>query len=165
MGFLGYPLLVIALPHKERPVNDLFNAQRKAWELTVVPSNLAVRKCMERLRANGCIALAADRDFTANGEILDFFGKKTLIPKGAAVFSLKTGVPIIPVFLIRDSDNQHTLTVEEPIYPPHSAEAENKETLDPELYIPLMKQYAKVIEQKIREYPTQWLMFREFWIK
>lgn len=157
---LGYPLFIIALPHKERPVNDLFNYQREVKGITVVPTYMAVRRCYEELKNNKMIALAVDRDFSASGEVMDFLGKKTLIPKGAALFSLRTGAPMIPIFLIREKENQFRLIVCEPIEPPEEmiGSSDNRGVLS------LMKRYVAVIEEYIRRYPTQWLMFRQYWI-
>ena len=161
LSMLGYPLMIIALPHKERPVNDLFNHQRESRGITVVPPHTAIRRCLETLRSNKLVAIAADRDFTQSGVVMDFLGRKALIPKGAALFALKTGAPIVPCFLIRNPDNSFTLSLEEPIVPP----LETDEYIKESILSTLMKQYTKVIEEKIRQFPTQWLMFREFWIK
>ena len=159
LGMLGYPLLGIALPHKERPVNDLFNQQRQLG-ITVASTHMALRKCLGTLKKNQLIALVADRDFSLHGEPMDFLGRKTLLPPGPAMFSLMTGAPIIPTFLIRHEDNTFTLTIEEPIYPPAKIE-KNEER---QILLSLMREYVSVIEEKIRLYPTQWLMFRQFWI-
>lgn len=177
LSMLGYPLVVIALPHKERPVNDLFNHQRETKGITIVPTHMAVRRCLETLKGNKLIALVADRDFGLNGEPMDFLGRKALIPPGPAMFSSATGAPIIPVFLIREEDNTFTplektfrdrgsltgftLTVGEPIYPPLKIEKQQEH----EVLLFLMRKYVSVIEEKIRLYPAQWLMFRPFWIK
>lgn len=158
MGMLGYPIVAVALPHKERPVNDLFNRQREMRGVKIVQTGGTIRKCIEALRENKIVALLADRDFGMRGEPLDFLGRKTIIPKGPAVFSLKTGAPIIPGFLIRTQEDSFFLKFEEPIYPPQSGDEQ-------ENLLSVMKAYAAVIERKIREYPSQWLMFREFWIK
>ncbi|MFH1360578.1 MAG: lysophospholipid acyltransferase family protein [Candidatus Omnitrophota bacterium] len=158
ISVLGYPIGAIALPHKERPVNDLFNHQRQVKGVKIIPSNIAIRRCLEAFKNNHIIAIAADRDFTANGEIIDFLGKKTLIPKGAAVFTRKMNAPIVPVFLIRHEDNSFTLTFKEPLYADQSLGEE-------ESILQLMKTYAAIIEKEIRATPTQWLMFRKFWIE
>ena len=158
MSLLGYPFVAIALPHKERPVNDLFNYQRENKGMTIVPTNIAVRKCIETLKKNSIVALLADRDFSGRGEILDFLGRKAFLPKGPAVFSQNTGAPIIPVFLIRKVNDKFTLTFEEPIYPFPDGE-------DQEKIRKIMKRYTAIMEERIRENPTQWLMFREFWTK
>ncbi len=161
MSFLGYSLVAIALPHKERPVNDLFNIQREIWGITVIPTNGTIRKCLEALKENKLVALLADRAFGMHGEPVPFLNKTALIPKGAAVFSVKTGAPILPVFLLRNDDDSFTMIFEEPIFPPSL----HPEAVPDDVLSAVVKQYTRVMEQKIREYPTQWLMFREFWIK
>jgi KDO2-lipid IV(A) lauroyltransferase len=158
LSVLGYPLMAIALPHKERPVNDLFNSQRETKGVMVVPPNGALRKCIVQLRSNKFVALVADRDFSHKGISVNFLGKRMLVPKGPALFSLKTGAPIIPMFLIRNEDRTFTMICSEPIYPP----VQNLDQAEEDMVLDLMRRYLSVIEQKIRQYPSQWLLFREF---
>lgn len=154
-SFLGYPLSVVALPHKERPVNDLFNHQREFFEIEIIPTNVAIRRVFERLKENKLVAIAADRDFQQNGQMVRIFGKDVLLPKGAAMFSMKTKAAIIPSFLIRAQDNTFDLILEEPIYPQEvNTQKEN--------VVPLMQKYVAVLEEKIKTSPTQWMLFREF---
>ena len=150
--------MAVALPHKERPVNDLFNHQREAKGVVVIPSNGALRGCIEQLRSNKFIALVGDRDFTNNGLVMDFLGRKALIPKGAAMFSWKTGAPIIPTFLIRSNNGTFDLTCHDPIYPPKKGVAFEEKAI----ILGIMRQYLSVIEEQIHRYPSQWLLFREF---
>ncbi len=159
LNMLGYQLMAVALPHKERPVNDLFNHQREIHGITVVATHNAIRKGMEQLKNNQIIAIVGDRDFTAKGgELIDFLGTKALIPKGAAIFSKKTGAPIIPTFLIREADNKFRLSICEPLFPG----AEEEGVPEEEAVRKIMRRYLAVIEGQIRRYPTQWLLFREF---
>jgi len=159
VSMLGYPLTAVALPHKERPVNDLFNSQREAKGMKIVPISVGVRKCVEALRNNKLVGLVADRDFTERGEVVPFLGKKASIPKGPALLSYKTGAPIVPCFIKRDKDYNFTLTLDEPLYPP---DVIKDEVISQELLLKVLKQYVSIIEKKIRENPTQWLMFRDF---
>jgi len=160
LTMLGYPIVGIALPHKERSVNNLFNSQREAKGMMIVQTYEAMRKCAEIIKSNKIIGLLADRDFSQNGEVIDFLDRKAFIPKGPAIFSRKTGCPILPVFLIREPDDSFLLTFEQPIYP-----AKDKDEAERLNLSSTMREYAAVIEKKIKEYPTQWLMFREFWVK
>lgn len=160
IALLGYPIVAIALPHKERPVNELFNKQRQFKGVTVVPISQAIRRCLEVLKNNGTVALVADRVFTAHGEVMDFLGRKTLIPKGAAIFACKTGAPIIPVFCLREANDTYSLNFLDPIYPP----VVTKGQVESEMLIQVMQQYTRVIEEQVRRNPTQWLMFRCFWV-
>ncbi len=160
LSLKGYKSVAIALPHKERPVNELFNAQREFWGLTVVPMQNAVRKCLSVLHDNGIVAVVADRDFTQNGRVMDFLGRRAMIPKGAALFASKTGAGILPIFFMREDDDEFSLQVGDPIYP--SSIVPNGQ-VDDEILLEMMEKYKTVIEGKIREYPDQWLMFRPFW--
>ena len=157
---LGHTVTAIALPHKNPKVNVLFNKQREAHGVVVVPTNVAVRRCVQALRHGKFIAVLGDRDFGTFGEPLDFLGRKTLIPKGAAFFACRTGAPIIPTFLTPDGDGYYTMTFLEPIFPPEGGADVPEADL-----VGLMKRYVTVIEQKIKEAPTQWLVFREFGIE
>lgn len=159
LGMMGYPTLAITLSHKERPVNELFNKQRELRGVISVPIRKAVHRCLSALRNNKFIAVLADRDFTSSGEVIKFLGQDVLIPKGAALFACKTGATILPTFFMRQADNTFTLEFEKPIY---AATAQPGQISQSEM-VAVMKEYAVVIENKIRQYPTQWLMFRVFW--
>lgn len=161
MQKLGFPILAVALPHKHKWVNDLFNEQREKCGVTVVPPNVAVRRCLEKLKANESIALVADRDFGTHGLIMDFLGYKTLLPKGPAVLAIKTGAPIVPTFMMRNADDTFTLSFHPPVYPAHVGDG----TVSDDVLKELISRYITTVEDKIREFPGQWLMFREFWAK
>lgn len=156
---LGFPVTAIALPHKNPKVNILFNRQREAHGVTVVPTSVAVRRCLGALRKGGLVALLGDRDFGSFGKPLSFLGRTTLIPQGAAFFASRTGAPIVPCFLKPDGDGHYTMDICSPIC--LSAGDTDKEAP----FIAVMAQYAALIEDKIRKDPTQWLMFREFGIE
>jgi KDO2-lipid IV(A) lauroyltransferase len=158
----GIPILAVALPHKHPWVNGLFNAQREKSGMPVVPPNIAVRRCLEKLRANEAIALVADRDFGPHGLEMNFLGRPTLLPKGPAVLSLKTGAGIVPTFLTRNADNTFTMTFAKPVYPPF---VDDQSVVGDDILREIINQYIQDIEDQIRQNPSQWLMFREFWIK
>ncbi|MEW6171157.1 MAG: lysophospholipid acyltransferase family protein [Candidatus Omnitrophota bacterium] len=159
MALAGYPTYAIALPHKNIWVNRFFNRQRESKGLKVIPLNGAVaHQCLNKLKSNNIVCIAGDRDFTQNGIILDFFRKPTLIPRGAASFSLITGTPIIPGFMIRNPDDTFKLILEKPIefISTGDREVDTKE---------LTKKYLLIFEKYIKTYPEQWYMFREFWLQ
>ncbi|MFH1691062.1 MAG: lysophospholipid acyltransferase family protein [Candidatus Omnitrophota bacterium] len=151
MALIGYPMLAVALPHRDHKVNSLFNAQREKMGVVVAPSlGIGVRRIYEALKGNRLVALVGDRDFTNAGERLDFLGASKVIPRGPAVISMRTKAPIIPGFLIRKPDDSFVLEFSEPL-----------PRMEDEMMC--MKVYAKLIEKKIQQYPRQWLLFREFW--
>lgn len=153
---LGYPLHVIALDHADKRVNNFFIKQRLSKGVGVISIGIALKKCFKVLKENKFLAILGDRDFSEKGERIKFFGKETLIPKGPAVFSLRTGAPIIPTFMLRQKSNRFKFVFEKPI----SRQPTDNEKNDIET---LINSYISVIEQYIRKYPDQWYVFRNIW--
>jgi len=168
VSILGYPLWAVALPHKDKRVNNFFNSQREGKGLRVIPLGKAVRLCLNLLKENKVIALVGDRDFTSKGVVMDFFGRPTFLPEGPAAFALKTGAAIVPGFMLRNRDDTFTLIIEKPLqFTLGNSKIhyrQEKEDQDSEL-TGLIKQCTTTIENYIRKYPDQWYMFRKFWIE
>jgi len=158
VGLLGYPLSIVALAHQDDRVNNFFNSQREFFGITVIQTNVALRRCLEHLKRNRLIAILADRDFGHHGLLMDFLGRKAIIPQGAALFALKTGAPIIPVFFLRAQQNSFHITFGQPIDPPPMDEGR----ISNEEIEQFTKKYLPLIEEQIRQNPGQWLMFRRF---
>lgn len=156
VSLLGYPFWVVALPHKDKKVNDFFIAQRESKGIKVIPVGRAVRMSLGVLKENELVALAGDRNFGERGVTVDFFGKPVSLPAGPALLSLKTGAPIVPGFMVRNKDDTFTLRMEEPLQFSNSG---NKDKDLTELIV----KYKNIFEQYIRKYPDQWYMFRKFW--
>jgi KDO2-lipid IV(A) lauroyltransferase len=159
LSMSGIPLSVVALSHKDPRVNALFNRQREVFGAMVVQTDVAVRRVIEHLRKNRLVAILADRDFGNRGIVMDFWGLPTMIPKGAAFFSLKTGAPIVPIFFNRTGEHNFEINIHPPIEPPHLQDGKITDQTAAE-YI---RKYLTIIEDEIKKSPSQWLLFREFW--
>jgi KDO2-lipid IV(A) lauroyltransferase len=157
ISLLGYKFNVVALNHKEKKVNELFIGQRAKVGINVIPLGAAVKKCFEALRRGEIVALVGDRDFTPHGLKTKFFGKDALIPRGPAAFYLKAAAAIVPGFLIRMPDDTFELRFEKAISYNTTGDAPLDEQKVTELCL-------RVIEEYIKKYPSQWYMFRRFWL-
>ena len=155
---LGYPFWAVALPHKNKQVNDFFDAQRNSKGVKVIAMGKAVRSCITEIRNNHMVALVGDRDFSEKGIIIDFFGRPTHFPEGPAALSLMTGASIVPGFMLRNPDDSFTLRIEKPIEF-ISTGNKTKDLAD------LIGVYKNIIQDYIRRYPEQWYVFRRFWVK
>jgi lauroyl/myristoyl acyltransferase len=158
IALLGYPFWAVALPHKDKRVDDFFNFQRASKGMNVIPLGKSSRACLEILKENKVLALAGDRNFNEKGAAVDFFGKLTFLPKGPATFSLKTGAAIVPGFMLRNADDSFTLRFEKPIYNNVLVHENKKEELEK-----MIIRCKTAIEEYIRRYPDQWYVFRRFW--
>lgn len=158
MGILGYPIWAVVLPHKDKRVNNFFDSQRESKNFHAIPLGRAARQCLKALAENKIVALIGDRDFTKKGLVMEFFGRPTFLPEGPALFSLKTGSPIVPTFMIKNKDDSFTFIFEKPI--------EFKPTGDRKNDIKELTLKDKhIIEIYIKKYPQQWFMFRKFWVE
>ena len=157
IALLGYPFWAVALPHKNKKVNDFFDAQRNSKGVKVIAMGKAVRSCLAEIRKNHMVALVGDRDFTEKGIVINFFNKPTHFPEGPAALSLMTGASIVPGFMLRNPDDSFTLSIEKPIeFSPTGDKAKDLANL--------IKVYNKVIEEYVSRYPEQWYVFRRFWV-
>jgi KDO2-lipid IV(A) lauroyltransferase len=156
-ALLGYPIWAVALSHRHRKVNEFFNSQRQAKGLKVIPIGRAVRQCLSLLNNNAMVALLGDRNIAGRGLAMEFLGRVTLLPIGPASFSLKTGAPIVPGFMLRQKDDKFILRFEQPIELLPSGNTQKDVSS-------LIKKYKVVMERYIRQYPEQWYMFRKFWV-
>lgn len=157
ISLLGYPFWVVALPHKHKRVDNFFNFQRESKGIKVIPlGKQTVKDCLNVLKERKIVALVGDRHFGERGMMLDFFGRPALFPHGPAVFSLKTGAPIVPGFMLRNDDDTFTFKFEKPI----ELTPTGDKTMDA---LELTRRYISIFENYIRVYPEQWYMFRRFW--
>lgn len=153
---LGYNLSAVVLKHRHKNVDDFFNSRRQILGMKAIPFGGALRRCFKCLAENNLLALVGDRDYFDNGIQIPFFKKKTIIPKGPAVLSLRFGSPIVPIFMIRNEDDTFTFRIHSPVeYVP-------LEDKDRDIRL-LTRGYLRIIEDTIHKYPTQWYVFRRFW--
>ena len=96
--------------------------------------------------------LAAGRALK-NGE---FLGKTAATPLGPAVFSRKFRAPVVPAFILRRPDGKHTVRVYERMEYVDTGDTE-KDLYD------LTVRMTRLMEEVIRENPTQWLWFQKRW--
>ena len=156
MSLLGYRFNVIVLSHANKRVDNLFVQQRTTKGVNVVPLGFGIRNCFRALSNNELVALLGDRDFSGQGLNLDFFGKKTTVPKGPAMFSIKSGAPIVLTFMIREKGDKFRFVFE----PPLDYTLAGNLDLDTEN---ITKEILKILEKYIKEYPSQWFIAVDLW--
>ena len=153
-ALLGYPLSVIARPHKDKRLNEFFDRRREFAGAKVIPTGRTIKGCISALRKGQMLALLGDRDFSGSGVKLNMFSRPANVPRGAAFFALKTGAGIVPSFLTRENKYFYHLVFEEPIIPDNAASSEED----------LIKRYLVVLEKYLKKYPGQWYMFEKYWL-
>src|SRR4030042_3615030 len=120
------------------------------------PITSSIKKSLNCLRRNEILYLITDEQQIHGGLPVPFFGKTAYTPPGPAIFSLKTGAPILPMFVVREKGIPQTLFIWSPI----EIELTSYEKKNTEL---LTAKFTKVIEDIVRQYPSQWSWLNRRW--
>ena len=108
------------------------------------------------LKNGKILGFLADQDAGPGGAFIEFLGKTAATPLGPAVFSRKFRAPVVPAFILRRSDGRHTVRVYERMEYVDTGDTE-KDLYD------LTVRMTHLLEEVIRENPTQWLWFQKRW--
>jgi lauroyl/myristoyl acyltransferase len=152
-GATGIRFTTVAERLKPESVYDRFVAFRESLGMEVLPLTGGERPpfdvLTERLEAGGTLCLLADRDLSARGVDVQFFGATARMPAGPASLALRTGATLVPVTLsFRDDGWQAVFHPEVP----HSD-------------IPAMTQgLADAFATGIAEHPQDWHMLQRLWL-
>jgi KDO2-lipid IV(A) lauroyltransferase len=120
------------------------------------PAATSVKKSLNCLRRNEILYLVADEQQRRGGLPVPFFGQKAFTAPGPAIFSLKTGAPILPMFVLRGNGIERTLVIGNPI----EIERTFNEKKDVEM---LTAKFTEAIEEAVRRYPSQWAWLNRRW--
>jgi lauroyl/myristoyl acyltransferase len=129
---------------------------RASHGLRLVPVDGPLLALVRALRRGQVVALAADRDITASGQVLDFFGAPARLPGGYVRLALHTGAPIVCVFNERLPDNRFKAHVSPPL---NLARTGNL----PADVMAGMRQVVSAMEQAIAQRPAQWYVTNAVW--
>jgi KDO2-lipid IV(A) lauroyltransferase len=151
-SLLGYPVSVVALPHRDKRVNNFFDSQRQMVGLDVISTGAAIKGCLSALKKGKILALLGDRDFAQAGIKLTMFSRKAYFPRGGAFFAHKTKALIVPGFLVREDKFFYHLIFDKPI------ECDNQDEAA------ITSRYLAILEKYIKKYPGQWYIFQKLWI-
>ena len=153
---MGIPVTAVALPHEDPRMDRLFNQQRQRCGISVIPLGAdATRRSLQRLRAGALLGLLGDWALSGHRMAARLCGGEVMLPVGPALLSLRSGAPIVPLFLLREGVWRFRLCVEPPIQPPHRHGASVESAVRV-----LTQAYAKSLERYLQRVPDQWLMFQ-----
>ena len=155
-----FPMSAIAETFKDPQFNDLMQGHRREKQVGIIPMESAARPVLQNLHQNRAVAIVVDRPATKEkGVEVSFFGHKTYVPGGPAALAQKAGAAILPGFVWYGHNHQFYIRAFPPIYPQPCAG-----TVERDREIARLTQYIyNALEEIIREWPTQWFMFRPFW--
>jgi len=155
---INKPILVIAKPIKNNQfLERWFIESRRGIGLEVIPPKNATLKVIQALSQNKVVGIMFDqRGKRSKGIWANFFGRQVPTTPGLAVMALKSGAPVLPVFMIRNDFRKHRLIVKKPLELIHTGDFNGDIEANTQLF-------NDTLESIIREYPDQWLWIHRRW--
>ncbi|MDP8266940.1 MAG: lysophospholipid acyltransferase family protein [Candidatus Aceula meridiana] len=156
----GYETNAIIRQTRDKKIEKHFQQLRTKLGLKTLyshPRQKCVTDSLKALRKNEFLFIPLDQNFGSGGGVfVDFFGQKAATATGPVVFAMRTGAPILPIFIVRQKDDTHKIIIDEPLYLEQGKD--EKDTI----FINVSR-ITKVIEKYIRKYPDEWGWMHRRW--
>ncbi len=153
----GLPLTVIVRPLDSALLNRLAVRLRARTGTELIAKRLALRPALRALRRGRMVGILLDQNASRDeGVFVPFFGRPASTSRSLALLSVRTGTPIVPVFIHRERDGRHRIVVEPALAKPAS------NSLDAAI-AELTAECARRTEAAIRRWPEQWFWLHRRW--
>lgn len=153
----GIPLVTVAEVLKPAKLFEKFLHYRERMGFEVLPLNAkAFPTLLEHAEQKRLIALVADRDLSASGIAVDFFGRESRMPAGPALLALKTGIPLISAHISYNDVGIHIDFQSVEVAQVGTEEERISETV---------ANLARRFEEGIAAHPQDWHMLQRIWVE
>ncbi|MFI1468083.1 phosphatidylinositol mannoside acyltransferase [Streptomyces wuyuanensis] len=155
---LGVPFTTVAERLKPETLYDRFVAYRESLGMEVLPhtGGSAFGTLARRLRDGGLVCLVADRDLSASGTEVKFFGETARMPVGPALLAQQTGALLLPVTLWYDGTVMRG-RVHPPVDVPETGTRAEKTSV-------MTQALADAFATGIADHPEDWHMLQRLWL-
>ncbi|EPH40707.1 phosphatidylinositol mannoside acyltransferase [Streptomyces aurantiacus] len=156
---LDTPFTTVQERQKPESLYDRFVAYRSGLGMEVLPhtGGSAFGTLARRLRAGGLVCLVADRDLSASGVEVKFFGETARMPAGPAALAQQTGAQLLPVTLWYDDSPIMRGRVHPPVEVPETGTRAEKTAA-------MTQALADAFATGIAEHPQDWHMLQRLWL-
>ncbi|WP_371551080.1 phosphatidylinositol mannoside acyltransferase [Streptomyces sp. NBC_00554] len=157
---LETPFTTVAERLKPESLYDRFVAYREGLGMEVLPHSggTAFGMLARRLRDGGLVCLVAERDLSASGVEVEFFGEATRMPAGPALLAQQTGALLLPVTLWYDDSPVMQGRIHPPVEVPGTGTRAEKTSA-------MTQALADAFATGIAEHPEDWHMLQRLWLK
>ncbi|ALC24343.1 lipid A biosynthesis lauroyl acyltransferase [Streptomyces pristinaespiralis ATCC 25486] len=156
---LGVPFTTVAERLRPESLYDRFVAYRESLGMEVLPHSggAAFGILARRLRAGGLVCLVADRDLSASGVEVKYFGETARMPAGPALLAQQTGALLLPVTLWYGEEPEMHGRVHAPVEVPETGTRAEKTSS-------MTQALADAYATGIAEHPEDWHMLQKLWL-
>ncbi|GLF96358.1 phosphatidylinositol mannoside acyltransferase [Streptomyces yaizuensis] len=156
---LDTPFTTVAERLRPESLYDRFVAYRESLGMEVLPHSggAAFGALARRLRAGGLVALVADRDLSASGVEVSFFGERARMPAGPALLAQQTGALLLPVTLWYEGEPKMRGRVHPPVAVPEGGTRAERTAV-------MTQALADVYASGVAAHPEDWHMLQRLWL-
>jgi phosphatidylinositol dimannoside acyltransferase len=156
----GWPITTVAERLRPEGLYERFLAFRRSLGMEIIPLTGGERPPMEvlqeRVLAGAVVPLLADRDLSARGVEVSFFGGRTRMPPGPALLALRTGAPLYVAHMWYQPDAP-VAQLDGPLELPAEGSLDVRVRL-------LTQRIADRLAVGIARHPADWHMLQRLWL-
>jgi KDO2-lipid IV(A) lauroyltransferase len=155
-AMIRFPLNIVVRPLDFKPLDHFIFNLRTRYGGKIIPKQRSFRSIIRCLNRGEMVALLMDQNVDwYEGVFVDFMGHRACTNKGLALLALKTGAPVVPVFMIREKKGFRA---------EFGPEVSTVKTGDKQKDIEVnTRDYNRVLENVIRRHPDQWFWIHQRW--
>lgn len=152
----GIPMHAIARG-MSNPLSDaFFRRTRERLGMHVMHDQESVRRVPRALRAGEGVGFLSDQATVGLAStFVPFFGRPAKTPRGAAVFALRFGAPVLFVQAVRIADERYEFVAEELAVTPSGDRERDVDDI--------VRRFSEALERLVRRYPGQYFWQHRRW--
>ena len=155
-AMIKFPIDIVVRPLDFKPLDHFILNLRTRFGGKIIPKERSIHAIIRSLHRRDIVALLMDQNVDwYEGVFVDFMSHRACTSKGLALFALKTGAPVVPVFMVREKSGFRAEFGPEIVTVKTGDRQKDIETNTQE--------YNRVIENFIRRYPDQWFWVHQRW--
>lgn len=148
-----FPSSVVVRPLDQPATGWLVDRLRSRTGAEIISKRRALRDILEGLRGGRMVGILLDQNAArSEGVFAPFFGVSASTSRSLAVISLRTGAPVVPVFIRREAGGRHLVEFSPAVPPPPDGSVESYTTA-----------FNQRIEDVVRQAPEQWFWMHDRW--
>ena len=155
--FFLKPIEIVYRPLDNKVIDNVVEYVRTVRGNTLIPKGGSGKKIIELLKGNHLIGILSDQNVAKKeGVFVDFFGRPACTGAGLAVMAMRSGAPVLPIFMARKKSDQYKFIIKPAV------QAVCTDDYEADL-VANTQRFTKIIEDVIREYPDQYFWFHQRW--
>lgn len=149
----GLPASIVVRPLDDPLLDRVVMRLRARTGVELIGKRRGLRDIVEALRRGRMVGVLLDQNASrAEGVFVPFFGHPASTSRSLAVISLRTGAPVLPMFIRRQADGRHLLEIGPALPAPAAGDV-----------VGYTASFNRAIEEATRRAPEQWFWIHRRW--